>query len=390
MDSSKFAEFLFSRIQETIDNKQYIKEVSINFAHTEIFGNDYIQVSYMVKPSEKFEDLTYNEEKSLFQRTPNYTFSLSTYKERVDEKKKMLRILEFRHIYESLASYAVLQFEKYLDPATSIKVKGIDMWPDANYAEKYLTTDLQAGQRSRPYHDFESDVSQWKRLHALADESRKIYAKEKEQFNITDIQINRSFSFDLDSIRSLLLNNSVPIKIKGTKTIDEIQMHTVKLVEALKKEIVNSEYVRKYHAAKYKNLITYIYDRYLPHKKIQIIKHQQTEYLKHFIIQQGDILQLKNMQIVMVNVVSIDQKNAIAVEYVMLKTDLQPGGRTRIIGSGDILFVLKSPFFLEYMGQNLIKRLSLLEKWMLKRKMKLNFIPFDPDLTKEMDASDKK
>jgi hypothetical protein len=386
VDSLKLAEFLFSRVQETIDYKQYIEKVSIDFEHDEIYGNDYIQVSYTVLVNESFENLAYNEKEPLFHQTPTYTFSLSTNKGKYDEKKKMLRIIEFRHIYESLASYAVLQFERYLHPATSIKVKGIDMWPEANYAEKYLSAGLQVRKRSGTYFDFEQDVPQWSRLHRLATESRKIYAKEKEQFNITDIEINQLFGLELYSIRSLLLSNTIPIKIKGTKTIDEIEIHTAKLVAALNKEI-NSEYGYKYYAEEYKRVITYLYDSYLMAQKIQIIKHQQSEYLKHFIIQQGDILQLKNMRIVMANAVSIDQKNAINVEYGMLKTDLQLGERTRVIGTSDILFVLKRQFFLEFTSQSLIKHLSLLGKWMLKRKMKLDFIPFELDLTKEIDAS---
>jgi hypothetical protein len=302
----------------------------------------------------------------------------------------MLRILEFKNIYESLASYAILQFEKYLDSATSIKVKGIDMWPEANYAKKFLFTDLQFGKRTGRSFDFEDNIYQWGQLHKLAMQSRKVYAKEKKQFNITDIEINQSFGLGLEYIRSLLLNNSVAIKIKGIKTIDEIQIHTLKFVEALKREFINNEYVRKYQAAEYKRLITYIYNRYFPLTRIQIIKQQQMEYLQHFIIQQGDILQLKDLRIVMVNAISMDDKNMIHVEYGMLKTNLQPGERTRIIDIRNILFVLKSPLFLEFISHTLIKRLSLLDKWMSKRKIKFDFIPFEPDLTKEVDASNKK
>jgi hypothetical protein len=179
----------------------------------------------------------------------------------------------------------------------------------------------------------------------------------------------------------------VPVKIKGTKTINEIRIHTAKLVLALKKEI-NDKY--GYHSNEYKGLITYLYNRYLMVERIEIVKHQQSEYLKHFVIQQGDILQLKNMRIVVANVVSIDQGNAINVEYGILKTDLQPGERTRVIGTNDILFVLKRQLFLEFMNQPFSKHLSRLEKWMLKRKIKLDFMPFEPDLTKEMNTSAEK
>ena len=383
------AKFLLPRVQETIDYKQYIEEINIGFEYKETYGNTYIQVSYTIFVNEVFENLAYNEKESLFNQTPDYNFSLSTNQSRYDKKREMLRILEFRHIYESLASYAVLQFEKHLDPAIAIKVKGIDMWPEVNYAEKYLSEDLQITKRNDTYFNFEVDVSQWSRLHQLAIKSRKIYAKEKQQFNITDIEINQSFSLELSSIRYLLLKNEVPVKIRGTKTIDKIRIHTAKLVLALKKEI-NDERGYQYHDNEYKRLITYLYNRYLPAERIEIVKHQQSEYLKHFVIQQGDILQLKNMRVVVANVVSMDQGNAINVEYGILKTNLQLGERTRVIGTNDILFVLKKHLFLEFMGQTLVKHLSLLEKWMLKRKIKLDFTPFKPDLTKEIDTSAEK
>lgn len=389
MDSLKLAEFLYSRIQETIDNKEYITEVKIDFHSDETYGNEYIQVSYTIHSNEKFQNLPYNEKASIFHQTPKYTFSLSTNKMQLDKKRKMLRILEFRHIYESLAAYAVLQFEKHLNPETSIKVKSVDMWPDANYAEKYLAAHSQAQQKGDTYYDFQTEVFQWRRLHHLARESKKMYIKEKDQFNITDIQINQLFALDLDSIRSLLLTNAVPIKIKGAKTIDEIKIHTAKYIESLKKEMITNVYVSKYEGGKYKKLITYLYSAYLPHEKLKIIQQQQSAYLKRFIIQQGDFLQLKDLRIVMANAVRLDQKNVVNVEYIILKTDLQLGQRTRTIEVGNILYILKGPSFLEFMNQTPVKHLSLLGKWMLKRKMKLDFMPFEPDLTKEIDGSDK-
>lgn len=389
MSSLKLAEFLFSRIQETIDYKQYIAEVSIDFEHDETYGNDYIRISYVVDVNERFESLTSNEKQFLFQQTPKYIFPLSTNQSRSDNINKMLRILEFRHIYESLASYAVLQFETYLDAATTIKVQGIDMWPEANYVKKYLSSALRTANRSGAYFDFEQNVSHWDGLHQLAAASRKIYTKEKKQFSITDIEINQLFKMELYSIHNLVLRYAIPIKVKGTQTIDEISIHTSKLVVALKQKM-NGEDSYRYNNETYRRLIAYLYNTFLMAEKIQIINHQQSAYLKHFIIQQGDILQLKDARIVIVNMVSIDLKNEINVEYAILKTDLKPGERTRVIGTSDILFVLKRSFFQEFIDQTLVKHLSILDKWMLKRKTKFNFIPFTPDLTKEMATSNKK
>ncbi len=387
MDSLKLADFLFARIQETIDYKQYIEEVKISYFHTETYGNEYIRVSYTVLGNKSFDELDYNDKEGMFRKTSDYTFSLSTNKGnfKYSEKKKLLRFIEFRHIYESLASYAVLQLEKHLHQGTPIKVKGIDLWPEANYAEKYLLSGLHGRYDKIMHSDFELDVSQWSRPHQLAKKSRKICRKEK--FNITNIEINNLFGLELYTIRSILLNNEIPTKIKGVKTIDEIRIHSAKLVEALKKEMNSDEYVRTYHLAVYKRMIDHLYDNYLIAEKIKIINGQQSEFLNHFIIQPGDILQLNDMRIVMTNSISIDSRNEIKVQYAILKNNLDPGQRRRIIGIGDILYILKNQDFSEFTSKNFIKHLSFFNRWMSKRKVKLNFVPFEPDLTKEMDVT---
>ncbi|CAL1520327.1 hypothetical protein [Chitinophaga sp. MM2321] len=381
MDSLKLADFLFDRIHETIDYKEYIAEVNIGYEYSETYGNKYIRISYSILCNEIFDGLTYNKQQTLFQKPPNYTFSLSTNRgrERYDEKKRLLRIIEFRHLYESLASYAVIQFERYLNPETSIKIKGIDLWPEANYAEKYLLTDLGGKYKSVMHSDFELDVAQFLNLHQLADKSRRIYAREKKLFSITDIEINKLFGLKLCSIRFILLSCDVPIKIKGAKTIDEIHIHIGKFVEALEKEI-KSEY--GHNKLIYKELFIYIYDNYLLSEKIKNINYQQSEFLEHFIIQKGDILQLKDMRIVIVDSVLFVQQNVINIRYAILKNNLQAGERTRIIGTGDILYILKGHDFLEYTNTIQVKHLSLLEKWMSKRKMKLKYRPFELDRTK--------
>jgi hypothetical protein len=138
MDSLKLAPFIFDMVKELIDYKQYINGVDISYQHAKTYSNEYIRLSYTVLPNESYKSLSYRERQVLFQKTPHYTFSLSTNRERSDEKKTLLRILEFKHMYESLTAYVILQLESHLNAGASIKVKGIELWPEANYAEKYL------------------------------------------------------------------------------------------------------------------------------------------------------------------------------------------------------------------------------------------------------------
>ena len=376
MDSLKLAEFLFDRIEETIDCKEYIAEINIDYTYAEYYGNEHIKISYVVDTNDSYESLTFDKQEALFRKAPHYIFTLSTNKsnDRYNENKKLLRIFEFRRIYESLISYAVLQLGKHLNPGTPIKVKGTDLWPEANYSEKYLLKGLRSKYNYIMDSYFERDARQWSQLHQLAEKSRKIYKQEKKQFTITDIEINDLFRISLDSIRFVLLKNNVPIRLKEVKTIDEVYIHTIKLIEALKKEITSE----------YKQLLTYLYDNYLPAEKEKIIIHQQAAFLQDFIIQKGDILQLNDRRVVMAKSVSIDLQNIIKVEYIILKTDLQPGERTRVIEIEDISFVLKEQYFLEFVKQVPVKNISHLSKWMEKRKMKLAFIPFIADLTQKL------
>lgn len=386
MNSSNIVKFFFERIEETIDYKEYIKEVEVSYEYAESFGNEYIRMSYIISSSKDFDNLSFDERQTIFHKSSDHIFPISTHKQWSEEKKKLLRIIEFKNVYESLASYAIFQFEKHLKPGTPIKVKSIDLWPEANYAKKYFLNNPDRYSTVMRSH-FENDVWNWSRLHQLAKTSRKTFLKQKKQFTITDNEISSLFGFKLDSIYSILLHHQVPIVTKGVATIEAVHIHAAKFVQALKEEIRSSEYVRKYQMNLYKNMIAYLYERHLPEEKNDIAGRQQSEFLKHFIIQKGDILELKDARLVCADSVSIDANNDIRVQYIMLKTNLQPSERTRTIASKEIDYILKESHFLEFTEQALVKHLSALGKWMSKRKIKFEFVPFKPDMTEGIENS---
>ncbi len=384
MNSLDFSNFLFEKVQETINYNQYIKEIFIDYELTESFGNEYIRVTYNVGVNDDFYNLSQNVKKTMFIGKPSYIFTLFTYAESGsrDEKRKLLRITEFKHIYESLAIYVILQLENTLNPETSIKVKALDLCPEVTYAEKYLNNALYLKYGNPATGFFADDVLQWDRLHTLAIRCKKVYADEKAYFSITDAKINSLSGLSLDDIRFLLIRHEIPIKIKGIKTIDKVYVHTLKLVEALKKDI-KDEYF-SWNKILYKELITYLYNNHLDSEKLKIIGRQKTEFLQQFIIQKGDILQLKDGRIVVANSIGIDLQNAVIIEYSILKVNLQISSRKRKIFSTDVAYVLNEADFLEYRTYTPSKRISLLNKWMSKRKKKVDFIKFEPDLTAEI------
>lgn len=383
MDSLKLADFLCTRVSTTIEAKQYIKEVNIDYDRQESYGNDYINVTYQLKLDKNFDELPLIQQNDMFKGSPSYTFSLSTHTAWGHEVKKrvLLRLIEFRHIYESLTAYVVLQLEKHLNPGTSIKVKGIDLWTEANYAERYLHTALKESYIEIMHSTHTEDVRQWQILHELAIKSKQTYLKNKNSFNITDSQIYQLSGIDIGSIRSLLIRYQVPIKFKGYETIDEIYINAFQFVAALKQDLATSDYVARYKQFSYQRLINQLYTHYLPDQKNEVIRLQQSEFLKHFMIQKGDILELNDTRIVMVDSLSIDHQNAIHIQYIILKNNLQLSTRTRIIKSEQVAFVLKQEEFSVYLLHNTpVKHLSLLKKWMLKRKIKLSNTIFEPDL----------
>lgn len=372
MDSIQIADFLFPRIQETILYRRYIKIVKISYEYDETYGNRYIRLSYRLRVNENFKEIPFHKQRTMFRGSWHYIFSLSSHVNRFNDDSDSLRFLEFKYIYESLTSYAVLQFEKYLTPGTAIQIKGIDLWPEANHAKKNLQKILPEKKEV-----IQQDIFQWKYLHELNKTSQRIYRSEKNRFTLTDTQIQNLFDISSQDTRRILINHHVPIKAKGIQTIDEVIIHTSYFAEALKEEL-NREYLNYNDRNKYCTLINYLYEHYLLTEKVEMAEQLKSDFLKKLDIQKGDILELDDQRIVTLNALSINDKNAILVEYAIIKNDLQTGQRTRMIPIDRISYVLKESDYLDYLDSNSHRYLSLFEKWMQKRKIRLKPIVFEP------------
>lgn len=237
------SEFLFIKIKESIEYKAYIAAINISFVYAESFGDEYITVYYKVVGNTLFDELDQDIKDNLLLRLNYFRFPIfnnnpkKNYEEQHDDRKYLPRILEFKHLYEGLSQYVILQLESSLNPATTINIQQIDAWPHANYAEKYVLTSIKDNYPNIMQSLFNADANQITELQQLAEQSQKIYKKEKKQFNITDTEINTLTGLKLYFIRNLAFRNDVPIKITGTNTVDEIHMHAGKLAEALAIEI---------------------------------------------------------------------------------------------------------------------------------------------------------
>lgn len=380
-DSLSLAHFLYVRIKQTIAQKQYIKCVTIGYSYEENYGNEYISLTYDVKVNDAYWAIpSLNEREFMFEGSPNYTFTLSTNTSRYDYKRgsRLLLLLEFRSIYECLTANAILQLEDALDPGTAIKVQDISNWPHANYAAKNIHAALQDKRNGFKLARFETAIWQWGRLHRLARQTRKIYLAERACFKLNDTLLQMLSAITLTDIHSLLLKYEVPIHIKGLHTIDEVYIHAGKFVEALKQELTTTGY-RYYDDAVVHRLITYLYDHFLTDQKKEMLQ-QQAAFLKNLLIQQNDIVELKDGRLVQANTILLDNNQAVHIGYTILKNNLEVGERTRTISLDRVAYLLKEKDFLQYLANNSIKRLSLLQRWMEKRKVPVKAVAFKPDL----------
>lgn len=390
-DSLALSFFLFQRVENTIVQRDYIKTVEISFEYSESFGNEYIRLSYVVDVNKKFNLLPSMEQERVsetFKGSPNYIFSLVKHSNRHHKESHLLsRIAEFKIIYLSLASYLTAQFEKHLLPGT-FTIQGVDHWPRFNYAEKYYKRLLET------YDDYEStfrsrystDVIQYTDLNELSMESRKTYLKEKDLFMVTDCNLSNLNLMTLNSIRRILIHWKVAIKVKGTKTIEEILIHLPLFIDALKKEIGRlQEYTFTYNqdVNRINLLIEYLYSRYLPNEKRKIEGPQKTTFIQNFIIQEGDILELTDRRLVIVDSVSLNQNNDTEVTYCLLKADFSKSVRKRTVNINEVSFYVRSADFKDYQRNISIKHPSLLEKWVRKKKKRVTAIYFVPNLAQK-------
>lgn len=372
-------DFFHKRVQQTIAYKDFIRSVKIDYTYAESYGNAYIKVSYNVDVLEIFKTLSFNEQEFIFEGNPNYIFTILSAQARLETNGLFLRFIQFKHIYESLVTYVTLQLENGLNPDTPIQVKGVDFWPQVNYAERYLSL---AGQNEEKYLssiNFEADIIQWEKLHRLAKQSKKIYRAEKSYFLLSDIMLRDLFGADPIDIRNILIKFQVPIHVKGFKIVDEVRIHIPRLVEALKKMISEDNYIGSNCKSFYTRLIFRFYNEYLPSEKAKIIDQQREIFLKHFIVQEGDIVELIDKRIVMINSVFIERENDLSFEYCIIQNNLQLSIRTRTVNMKNAAYVLKRDEFMHY-PDSYVKSLSALSRWMIKRKVKIEFPLFTPDL----------
>ncbi|MCH5719874.1 hypothetical protein [Niabella hibiscisoli] len=68
------------------------------------------------------------------------------------------------------------------------------------------------------------------------------------------------------------------------------------------------------------------------------------------------------------NTILLDYNQAVHIGYTILKNNLEVGERTRTISLDRVAYLLKEKDFLQYLANNSIKRLSLLQRWMEKEK----------------------
>jgi len=361
MDPVKIAEFLFTRIQQTISQKRYIKEVKIGYSFGESYGNTYITLTYELLANADFYDLPLLDRHTMFQGTSQYTYSISS-NSQSERPPQIMRIIAFKNIYESITAYATLQLEAHLLPNTAIKIDSIHLWPNASYAEKYLNELVDKQAFYPDSSKLGSNIWQWESLHQLALESKKKLSKEKSL--ISDLEIFEHCGFSITEIRRYVIHHQIPIKVKGVKIISQILISVPALLHELKTNASQDRY-----DSHFPRLIDYLYNHYLPDEKAAVVQDKIAACLQSYMIQPGDLVTLNDNRIVQATAINMDTTHHLHITYTILRNNLQLGGRTRTVDISQVSSVLKTTDFQEYLNNNHIHHVSLLKRWMKKKEI---------------------
>ncbi len=183
----------------------------------------------------------------------------------------------------------------------------------------------------------------------------------------------------ITDIRDFLLRHKIPMQVEGIHTIDVVIIHAPSLVVALKQELLNNDYGRLNEKV-IRNLMPLIYKNFLDMEQKELLQQQQAAFLNEISVQRGDILELADRRVVWINSIALDKHLGVHVEYLVLKNNLQPGKRRRIVKLDHTMHVLKENVFTVYLNNNSTRSLSLLKRWMTNKKMPVYIPIFRPDL----------
>jgi len=381
-DSIELAVFLNTKVMNTIQYIKYIESIEMYYSRLSSYGNEYIRFTYIAYTNKEFKNLNEVKKVSIentFREKPSYIFSLVKNPQRFEEKKIAYRIVEFKHLYTSLTSYAILQIENSTKNKISIKVEGIDHWPDLIYSENFLTRLLNEKEvyETLMHSSYKTDIYQYYDLKKLAIKSSLVYKTQKDEFVISDNEIVNLFDFKLDDIRYVLIRHNVSINIKGSISIEEITIHAFEMIKAIENEIEkvdnDSDYSplsRLRQKYKYSQLIDYLWNSQ-PKERIK------KKLANDFPIKKRDIVELSDGRLVVMDSIEYDEEKVV-LNYSLLKNDLNIGIRKGKVTSDNIVSYLKYDDFNSFVYNGIPKKtVSLLKRWMRKRKIKFSKVSYD-------------
>ncbi len=381
------SKFFSIRLKNTIKYKEYVEGLELSYWRDENFGNDYIRIYYELKASEKYRQLNEEEQKKVkqfFEGSYYYVFPISTRSQRLmySDSQEFIRLLEFKYIYLSFASFLVAQLEEHFPRDFPIKVKSLDNWPDLNHVESLFRNInfSMNGYKAQFQSDYQWDVWQWQELHRLGLDSRKIFLEEKSSFAVRDSDFPEVYSreFNRSHIRSILLEYKVPVHIKGDKTIEEVRIHTLSFARAILMSIKHLQEDESWSLSyklreiyQRRLLLYYLREKASDHLKQLIDEVYGEQYLDELDLRIGDVLELINGRLVILKALKVKVMDDIQVSYKILKDNLTESSRGKTVSVGSINYSLGADLLEKYKAQNTIIRLELFKKWMGKRKRKV-------------------
>tara|TARA_R110000796_G_scaffold252627_1_gene389017 strand:+ start:102032 stop:103207 length:1176 start_codon:yes stop_codon:yes gene_type:complete len=382
----KLVYFFDKNLTTSIDNKDFLSEVEIDYEYQESFGNTCVKVSYIVKFNDKGRDLSLSDKIKLAEDFAETSFCIYTlHPSRSYTSDDSLKLSAFKNIYLSVTGFTILRLEREFGTNFPIRVKSIDNWPEANYAEKYINDLIQnTGFYKVRDSNFDQDVSQHEKLMKLSV-NHILNSRKKKKFELSDEYLVEISQLKYYQIRWIMINNEVPLLIDGYATISKVWVRPLDFLEATKKEIKEKELIGRNSAfahifSELKYLIERVYQDFLPREKQNLITKQKEQFIKLLNLESGDVLELYDGRIVSLSQIYFNQDSELSISYSLLKTNLDLSQRTGEIMLNEIDYFLKYEAIVQYKSQNVVIRKSPFRNWMKKRKLKFNYTPFVPNL----------
>jgi hypothetical protein len=378
----KLTSYFNERLYGIMLFKDIITGIKISLSNDINYGSEYMRVYFEVRLDEnKMKSLAYKQilevDKYFANNSHTSGVEFNSYiiylhtsenKDKYGYTNRMKRLKEFYDCYDTLTTLTTMICKSLLNENTPIIVKSIFHKPQYNYLQKFWNDiDFEKDNYETYYEsDFEYDYLRHKKLLKLSEISKNDAIKNSSSYFITEQMIVDTYIINRSTLRQLILDNFIPIKIDNYQVINTILINAdflYNIILHLEFEKGVFEDDEKFidrkvrEQARWKRLSKFIIE--LKNK----LKHQNKNLTLN--IEPSDIIFLKDEQVSIVN--NIDDNDNLIIHR-NLRKDMVIGKRYKNTKIEDVVKFIKRNQFEELVGKYNWKELPLFKNWLKKKK----------------------